>query len=180
LANVRIARTHETVMPTLLVLRGPPGSGKTTVARLIAQARAGVKVVEVDDVKAKRYGTAVQCIPAEDFPEAGRWARSHIDAGFNVVAVEFFNDREHVDLMLTGFGWPVDDVELVFAWLDCNESTAVARKSPKLTESVVLGQHARKAGRFRPDREALIDTTDRAPDDVVKAVLPLLPESPAN
>lgn len=160
-------------MPTLLLLRGPPGAGKSTVAELIADSRSDVKVVEVDQIKLERYGTTERCDPASDFPEAGRLARSELDRGFHVVAVEFFNDWEHIDLFLRSLGSPAG-VNLRYVWLSCDGTTAATRKSAQLRERVVQEQHARIAGRFRPNDELEIDSSARDAIDIATAVAELI------
>jgi hypothetical protein len=65
-------------------------SGKSTVARLVASRSPWVRVVEVDDIKHRRYGTPERRVPEFDFRKAGGIAKGHLAQGYNTIIVEPF------------------------------------------------------------------------------------------
>jgi adenylate kinase family enzyme len=86
-------------MVRLILLRGVPGAGKTTVARAFAAKFSGWDVVQVDDIKIERRGTTLE-FHRDDWAESGRRAKLILDAGRNVLLVAFFvNDA-------TSSAWP--------------------------------------------------------------------------
>lgn len=147
-------------MSSVVILRGAPGTGKSTVSKLVSD-ELGWPVVEVDEVKIARYGTASQCKPAEDFPEAGIRARAKLEGGSGgVIIVEYFADRQHVLWSLDAAGFDERSPDVIYFWLNCDLGIASARKAANLSESEVAAQHARLASRYCAPREVEIDTAN--------------------
>ena len=155
----------------MILLRGAPGAGKTSVAQRFASRFDRWDIVEVDDVKVEQHGTAEHCVPAQDFPEAGRRARAALDAGRRVIGVEFFNDRDLIDLFLDPTGLTVERPELNAVWLDCDVQAAVRRKRGQVPERSVRTMHAAVPLRFVIPGETAIDTTHLTIDQVVERVV---------
>lgn len=156
-------------MSRLIVLRGITGAGKSTVGRSLEGL--GFVLLELDDVKMDKYGTTTKCIPAEDFPSFGRRVRSKLEAGRDVVAVEAFVDRQHIDWFLREAGEQLQDPDVAIVWLECSVQCAVQRKKGVLSERTVRGQHGRMLGRYQIPAELCLNTDTMPVREVVAAIL---------
>jgi shikimate kinase len=160
-----------------VVLRGAVGAGKTCVARTIKDLRNDVKIVDVDDSKVRRYGTSERCNPDHDFPEAGRRARTLLDRGFHTFVIEAFAEKGYVDLCMKETGRKLSDTNVAIVWLSCALETSLKRKRGEIAEGVIRYQHKRYRRRYRPAGEIEIETDHVDADDVVRALLRVLPLS---
>lgn len=158
-----------------MILRGAIGAGKTSVARTIKDLRKDVMIVEVDDSKVRRYGTSERCDPYHDFPEAGRHARTMLDRGFHTFVIEAFPEKLYVDLCMNETGRKLDDANVEIVWLSCALQTSLKRKCGEISEGVIRYQHTRYRSRYRPAGEIEIETDDVDANDVVRALLRVLP-----
>jgi len=158
----------------LILLRGTVGSGKTSVARILAELRPELKVVEVDDIKIEKYGTTVECIPSRDFPEAGRRAMSHLKRGFHAVVIEAFCDLDHINYVLAESERRLDSTDVTMIWMNCTESTAVARKE-SLSAGTVHEQFKRYGTRYVHPGELSIDTDNLDAEESARRILVRIP-----
>ncbi len=86
-------------VPRLLLLNGPPGIGKSTLARRYAEDRPGTLVLDIDLVRSLLGGWQ------EDFVRAGRRARplalamlrTHLDGGHDVVLPQLLADPRELE-----------------------------------------------------------------------------------
>ena len=151
----------------LLILSGPPGSGKTTAALELQRLVEGAEIVEVDDIKEQLHEG--KCVVAVDFPEAGIRAARVMQEGKIAVVVEAFADQHHIDLVLSKLEGPVDPLVILHT---CDEGIAIERKANDLPPDVVRGQHARFRGSY--EGRSRIDTTDKSPREVAEIIRILL------
>lgn len=143
------------------------------MARWIGASRPGIKVIEVDAIKVRKYGTTDCCNESEDFPEAGRMAHDELRAGHDVVIVEAFCDEQHLNWVLAPMHLALASPQVSAVWLDCAIATSLARKFPALGRDVIGFQHQRRASRFRPPAEIVVGTDDLAAERVAQRVLAL-------
>lgn len=163
----------------LCVLVGPPGAGKTTVGRLVAQ-RLGVGFRDTDeDVVA----TAGKSIP-DLFVDDGEPAFRALEAAAVAAAL-----REHAGVLAVGGGAVHDDGTRAALVAAGRSGTAVVRLLVALHDATkrvgwgpgrpMLDLNPRaRLGQLMAAREPLyaevaahaVDTTDRTPDDVADEV----------
>lgn len=160
-----------------MILRGAVGAGKTSVGRAIRDLRKDVKIVDVDDSKVLRYGTSERCNPYHDFPEAGRRARTMLDRGFHTFVIEAFAEKVYVDLCMNETGRELGDTNVAIVWLSCALETSLKRKCGEISEGVIRYQHKLYRSRYRPAGEIEIETDHVDADDVVRALLRVLPSA---
>ena len=161
-------------MPRLLLLRGATGSGKSSVAARVKSRYPDVEVIEVDDIKLRKYGTTVQCNPDEDFPEAGRRAADSLAAGRPTVVVETFRDEEHLRSVLSTAGLDLDSPNVCVAWLECSLDTSLHRKAAALSPETIRHEHTRCSERFHVQGEHVINTDSADPSDLASRLLHVL------
>ena len=154
-------------MAHLIILRGAPGTGKTTVARRFAGAYTNWEIVEVDHVKLRRHRTTERSLPS-DFRIAGEAARDHLAAGRNVIGVEFFNRKELLSAFVTASGRKIASQDVTPIQLHCEVEGAVARKAGVLNEAVVRRSHA--AASTPLIGETQIDTSAGSVDEIVRRI----------
>jgi len=159
----------------VLLLRGTIGAGKSCVARWIGASRPKVKVIEVDDIKARKYGATDRCDETVDFPEAGRMANEEILAGHDVIVVEAFCDRRHLEWVLGPMNLRLKSPGVGAAWLECDLGTSFARKTHALSREVIQFQHQRRESRFRLLTEPVVSTDALTVEQVARRVLAATP-----
>lgn len=147
-------------MPHLLILRGAMGAGKTSVANELSAIVPGIELIEIDEIKMRKYGTSKRCRPNVDFPEAGRIAQEALDQGRHAIVIEPLCKKRHLaDVLQTaGRSEQSDDVSIV--WLGCSVETALNRKRDSYKESVIRSQHERYESRYCSQDEEVISTDD--------------------
>ena len=150
-------------------------SGKSTVARLIASRSPWIRVVEVDDIKYRRYGTPELCVPEIDFREAGEIAKEYLVQGYDTIIVEPFCVREHFDLVMDQVGRAVQSFDVSVICLSCCLQTSVARHTGITSEEMIKHQHSHYGSRYRPECEQVIHTDLLIPEQVAAAVLEVVP-----
>ncbi|MFO0927779.1 MAG: shikimate kinase [Gemmataceae bacterium] len=166
--------------PNRLFLIGPRGSGKTTVARLLAE-RLGMGWLDADAVLEERAGTTIREIFAAE-GEAGfrqREAdllaelcgldRQVIATGGGVV----LRPENRRRLRESGFVvWLTADVDTLWARIAGDATTAARR--PNLTtggRDEVAHVVATRQPYYRECAHLTVDTTHRSPADIVAAIL---------
>jgi hypothetical protein len=152
-------------------LRGAIGSGKSSVAARIKALTPSVDIIEVDDVKRRKYGTSTRCNPPIDFPEAGRQAKLSLIAGRDAIVVEPLCEREHVLWVVGGAGLEMGSADLRAVWLDCDLKTSLERKADGLPAAVIRQQHDRYASRFKIPGECVISSVAVPVNMVADAVI---------
>ncbi len=166
--------------PSLLALIGPRGSGKSTVARLLAE-QLGWAWLDADDELEKRYGQSIRAI----FSAEG-------EAGFRdreaAVLAELCRSPRHV--LATGGGvvlresnrallrtagrvvWLSGDVETL--WRRVQGDDATAERRPALTvggrEEIAEILRIREP-LYRSCADLVVETADRAPAEIAAEIL---------
>ena len=159
-------------MPHLLLLRGAMGAGKSAVAKVL-EGWPGIAIIEIDEIKLKKYGTTERCDPPIDFREAGAEARRAMDAGNDAIVIEPLCERQHLDFVLAGAGLFADMSNVLSVWLQCALATALSRKGQH-DPAVIEGQHRRYATRHKLRNEVVIPTDETPIDQVARQVLEIL------
>jgi chloramphenicol 3-O-phosphotransferase len=160
----------------LLLLRGAPGAGKTSVGIALQRLRPELQVIEIDDLKRAAYGSAGTCVPTVDYPKAGTLARQHLEQGFDTVVIEPLADRWHLRSVIAAAGRFLKSSDVSVVWLECSLVTAIERKRGRLEPQFVAWQHSCVASRDRPRGESVIDTERYNVNEVAELVVRLLPE----
>jgi shikimate kinase len=166
-------------MPYLLLFRGAMGSGKTTVARAL-QGSPGIVLIEIDEIKLKKYQTTEYREPAIDFREAGAEARKAMDAGNNAIVIEPLCVCHHIDFVLAGARLSGDMSHVLSVWLDCALETSLSRKGQQHRRDVIEGQHRRYADRCKLKNEFVIATDETPVDQVARQLLEILQQRQAS
>jgi hypothetical protein len=162
------------MMPLLVLLRGTMGAGKTAVARGVAALGTTVAVIEIDEIKCRKYGTTARCCPESDFPEAGCEAKKEMDRGYNAIVVEPLCEQSHVELVLRAAGVNISSPNVIYIWLECALDTAFQRKDRQFSQDEIIQQYNRYPSRYRHPREFVINTDQRYVEEVAQQVLALL------
>jgi predicted kinase len=155
------------------VLSGPPGAGKTSVARELAALLGNADIVEVDDIKKERYGDTRCCKPHLDFPEAGRRAVKRLESCSTVIVVEAFAVDEFLELVLQQLPRDVQ-VDNFLLWCDVDTAVkrATTREVDRITEDDVRRVFACFKGAY-PNRRK-IDTDAADPSETAAEIATLL------
>lgn len=110
--------------PELLLFNGPPGSGKTTVARMIAESRPLSLRIDIDEVRDLIAGwhssAGAGGLLARDL--AAVMAARHLDAGHDVVVSQVIGhlpDLERFQSMTTSLGAVFREIVLVATREQC-------------------------------------------------------------
>ena len=166
-------------MPPRVVLVGPPGCGKSTAARLVAQ-RLGTTSRDTDDDVEELAGMSV----ADVFVEQGEdgFRRLEREAVSTAVA-------EHDGVLALGGGAVLDEhtrqllTDLTVVFLDVGIKDAAARIGLNRDRPLLLGnpraQWIRLMEQRRPVYESVasgrVDTDGKTPDEVAAEVVELVP-----
>ena len=160
-------------MPSLLLLRGAMGAGKSSVALTLQTYIDKLIVIEIDAIKKEKYGTTEICNPKIDFEEAGIQAKKALKNGYHVIVVETLCEKQHVEYLLNGAGLldGIYDTSLSFAWLGCSVKTALRRNKTRFYPQTVKHQHRRYTTCIRYENELVIRTDRLSITDVSHLVL---------
>ena len=119
----------------------------------------------------EKYGTTTKCIPDRDFPEFGDRVQIDLERGNNVIAIEAFVDKQHLDWFLNATNRSFDGKNVYVVWLECRENEAIKRKAKELSKEIVQAQHRRVRNRHRVPGELTLDTTHLSVDEVTKRIV---------
>lgn len=155
----------------VLLLRGTIGAGKSAVACWIRSSRPEIKLIEVDEIKIRKYGSTACCNESVDFPEAGRAANNEIAAGHDTIVVEAFCDEQHLNWVLGPMNLRLTSPEVSVVWLECDVNTSLTRKAQALSHDVIRFQHMRYGSRFRFSAEHVISTDALTVEQVAQRIL---------
>jgi len=102
-------------------------------------------------------------------------ANEEIVAGYDVIVVEAFCDRSHLEWVLGPMSLKLKSPEVGAAWLECDLGTSMARKAHALSREVIQFQHQRRESRFRLSTEPVVRTDALAVEQVARRVLAATP-----
>ena len=154
-------------MAELLLLRGAMGAGKTSTAAKLRERSPQLVIIEIDDIKIRKYGTTEKCDPAVDFKEAGAQAKVAMESGKDVVVIEPLCEQQDIDFVLDGAALSKESLHIASVWLHCSLEIAIVRKGQSHETSVIESQHRRYASRVRLKNEVIIHTDTISVDEVV-------------
>ena len=105
-------------MGTLVLINGPAGVGKSTLARNFVETHAASVVISGDDLKrASSRRTERPVVVGLTFRLGGVLCREMLALGYEYVLFDFiFSRREHVDRFREALGPEVDEPHLVTLW----------------------------------------------------------------
>lgn len=86
-------------MPTLILLNGAPASGKSTLARLLAEDRQFTLVVDIDTLRGVISGWERHPIEAGLMARrlAGQMCNTHLAEGNNVIVPQFLQRADYIE-----------------------------------------------------------------------------------
>lgn len=160
-----------------MIFCGIPGSGKTTIARLVAKAKAGTVHIQTDAIRAMIMEPTFSAGESDFvYRAAGAAARESLDAGRMVVLDATFGSswrRSKTLESLAGHYSRVDFVHVV-----CDLETALKRNAdrpkaevvPEKTVRDILRNFEEPEGAFKVDSSR--NSPQSAADRIVRALLP--------
>jgi predicted kinase len=157
-------------MGTLIVLRGTVGAGKTTVAEKLINTNGNMRIIEVDDIKKKKYGSTMECNPEEDFKEAGIQAKKLLDQGHDVVVIEPFCEAFHYQYFLASAQLSEESEHVIPIWLDCDLAHSLSRKQQEIPEQMIRLLHQWYPKRYIQEDELHINTDNISKEEVLAII----------
>jgi adenylate kinase family enzyme len=115
-------------MGTAVILSGPPGTGKSSIAKEVSKLLDDAAIVEVDEFKKRNHGGTTTVSAEKDFLEAGKMAATEINDHQYVLIVEAFFVPSLLDKVLAQLPEQTR-VEKFLLW--CDEGTAVRRATER-------------------------------------------------
>jgi len=110
----------------LVILRGLTGSGKSTVATILAKRYTRIVEIGIDKIRNNENATESYC-----FPEAGRRAKRLLEEGVTVIVHDAFDNQKHVEMFLEPTGLSLADNSVYVFRLQCTKGEAMERNSRK-------------------------------------------------
>lgn len=157
-------------MAKLIFIRGAIGSGKTSVAHKLKHQYPEIELIEIDQIKIEKYGNPTICCPNQDFPEAGRRARTFLDQVRNVIVIEPLCEIDHYHYVLEATGKSEDSGDVISIWLDCTLATSLERKSDSFSDNIIRSQYTRYPDRYVPRGELIIHTDNLSISEVADQI----------
>lgn len=105
-------------MPEVVIINGPPGVGKTTVARLLAHLLPGTVCIHGDDLRAFAPKNAREHLGGgSTFRAAAVLAQTYLEMGAPRVVVDYcFLRRSHLDYFREASGSPAPPIHMFTLW----------------------------------------------------------------
>ena len=166
--------------PTIYMLNGPGGAGKTTASRLLAKEFEQCALIEVDEIR-----KLIVQGEADPFTGEGQeqlmlstkntalLAQSYIDAGFSVIIDDCIAGKERLDYYFEAFEKNDFKVALVLP----SEQTLIERDNrregrARLGKDKIEWLYNRFSERLpSEDRWKVVDNTDLTPEATVSKIL---------
>lgn len=156
--------------PTLLVINGPSGVGKTTAAKLIANAYTASAHVRGDDLKRFVISKPIDTEAARvSYRNGARVCSELIDSGFEFVVFDFvFPTGSHADAFFDALN-SESEFDVYFVTLWASENALKHRRSHRESgahTTALVRETQEKMSRYLARLGTVIDTSDLDPEAV--------------
>lgn len=165
---------QDSATPKLLVVNGPAGVGKTTVAALLADANSGSAHVRGDDLKGFVVSKSDEARAGVTYRNGALVCSELLDSGYSFVVFDFvFNSGNHVR-DFWGVVRPAVSFDAHFVTLWASEESLAARRRNRIEDArylTLMGASRQAMSRQLAELEPVVITDNLTPQDVANTIM---------